>query len=270
MNSSTILQTHLLDIIFENRNKDYGAYQLRKFYNKRLSLALFIMVCFVLFFCGINYFFHPLKDSLDKQVAFESREYEPSSFTFEIKKPIQSTIHHAKKKTTSGQQTTPEIVADKNINKSVASVLPADASQLASGSGQIEFGTGKGVDGKFEAPKENVVIPEKKEKKPEIYLSADVMPQFPGGLKALLQFLKKNIKSPADVEEGAEISVKVRFVVDITGQLQSFKVMESGGEVFDNEVLRVLKKMPKWIPGKSKGENVAVYFIVPVRFTQDW
>lgn len=270
MNASTILHAHLLDIIFENRNKDYGAYELRKSYNHRILLALSIMFCFVLLFSVVNYFFHPLKDDAEKTFVFETREYAPSQFYFEPKKQSHSFSNKSKKKTNARQQTTPRIVSDKSINKSVASILPDNASQLIQGDEPLNFGSGEGTNVNFVAPKEEVKVKEKIEKKPEIYLSADVMPQFPGGLKALSNFLKKNIKAPDEVEEGMKISVKVRFVVDINGQLQSFKVVESGGEVFDNEVLRVLKKMPQWIPGKSKGKNVAVYFIVPVIFTAAW
>jgi protein TonB len=96
------------------------------------------------------------------------------------------------------------------------------------------------------------------------------MPQYPGGLKALLDYLKKNLQAPDDLEAGKEVSVKVKFVVNYNGQLEAFNVLESGGCIFDNEVLRVLRKMPRWIPGKSNGENVAVYYTVPVKFTSDF
>lgn len=270
MNASTILQTHLLDIIFENRNKDYGAYELRKSYNHRVLLAISITLGFVLLFSVVNYFFHPLKGAAEKPFVFETREYEPSKFYFETKKQQTSFSNKSKKKTQAKPETTPRIVSDKSINKSVASILPDNASPLIQDDEPLNFGSGERGNGNFMVPKEEVKVIEKIEKKPEIYSSADVMPQFPGGLKALNNFLKKNIKAPDEVEEGARIAVKVRFVVDINGRLESFKVVESGGEVFDNEVLRVLKKMPQWIPGKSKGKNVAVYFIVPVIFTAAW
>lgn len=96
------------------------------------------------------------------------------------------------------------------------------------------------------------------------------MPQYPGGVKALLDFLKKNLHAPQDVEEGDEVLVKVKFVVDYNGKMESFNIIKSGGDEFDNEVIRVLKKMPLWIPGKSNGENVSVYYVVPVKFTSEF
>jgi protein TonB len=97
--------------------------------------------------------------------------------------------------------------------------------------------------------------------------SPEVLPQFPGGINELINFLKRNLHSPKYLEDGEEITVKVRFVVNFDGNLVNFAVVETGGEPFDNEVIRVLKKMPKWIFGKSNGENISAYFIVPVKFT---
>jgi len=62
------------------------------------------------------------------------------------------------------------------------------------------------------------------------------------------------------------VSVRVKFVVDYSGKLQSFVTLVDGGEEFNKEVVRVLKKMPEWIPGKAKGENVSVYYTIPVKF----
>ncbi|MEO6328276.1 MAG: TonB family protein, partial [Ginsengibacter sp.] len=95
----------------------------------------------------------------------------------------------------------------------------------------------------------------------------EILPQFPGGFNALIKFLRKNLNTPQELQQGEGITVKVRFIVNYNGQLMGFDVIKSGGEPFDNEVIRVLKKMPEWIPGKTNGENVSVYFIVPVKFT---
>jgi protein TonB len=98
---------------------------------------------------------------------------------------------------------------------------------------------------------------------------AEIMPQYPGGVQALLSFLKKNIHSP-NIEEGEDISVKIEFVVNYDGTLENFIVIKSGGDIFDTEVLRVLRKMPLWIPGKSKGKNITVHYTVPVKFINEF
>ena len=97
--------------------------------------------------------------------------------------------------------------------------------------------------------------------------AVDVPPSFPGGTEALLNFLRKHLNNPEPMVEGESVSVKVTFVVGYGGKLQGFKISEDGGDVFNKEVIRVLKKMPDWVPGKAKGENVSVYYAIPVKFT---
>ena len=86
------------------------------------------------------------------------------------------------------------------------------------------------------------------------------------GQVALKNFLERNLHNPKEMEEGEAVSVKINFVVGYDGKLQSFVTIEDGGEEFNKEVVRVLKKMPDWIPGKSKGQNVSVYYTIPVKF----
>ena len=111
---------------------------------------------------------------------------------------------------------------------------------------------------------------EVKEAEPEkeiIFNRAEFMPEFPGGLAALQRFLSRNLKTPKDdMEAGAKIKVQVKFVVDKDGTITGINVEQSGGEIFDNEVIRVMKKMPAWKPGMQNGRNVAVYFTIPVVF----
>ena len=98
-------------------------------------------------------------------------------------------------------------------------------------------------------------------------MTAEVMPSYPGGMEGLRKFLQKNLQNPEEMDEGDAVTVKIRFVVGYDGKLKSFETVQDGGEVFNNEVIRVLRKMPNWIPGKSRGENVSVYYMIPVKFT---
>ena len=93
------------------------------------------------------------------------------------------------------------------------------------------------------------------------------MPAYPGGFTALKKFLEKNLHNPVEMDEGEMVEVKIRFVVGYDGKLKDFEILEDGGNMFNNEVIRVLKKMPEWLPGKSNGEKVSVYFTIPVKFT---
>jgi protein TonB len=94
----------------------------------------------------------------------------------------------------------------------------------------------------------------------------EVQPSYPGGIDALRKFLEHNLVNPKEMEEGEMVSVNVSFVVGFDGKLQRFAVMKDGGDIFNREVIRVLKKMPDWVPGKSRGENVAVNFTIPIKF----
>ena len=92
------------------------------------------------------------------------------------------------------------------------------------------------------------------------------MPSYPGGMNALRKFLERNLENPRDMEEGEVANVKVKFVVGSNGELQSFVTVQDGGDEFNREVMRVLKKMPNWVPGKSKGQNVSVFYTIPIKF----
>ncbi|MCW3093842.1 MAG: energy transducer TonB [Ferruginibacter sp.] len=96
--------------------------------------------------------------------------------------------------------------------------------------------------------------------------TAEVMPEYPGGLEALRKFLVRNLNNPRDMEDGELVSVKIKFVVGFDGKLKGFELLQDGGNEFNEEVIRVLKKMPAWIPGKSRGQNVSVYYAIPVKF----
>ena len=93
------------------------------------------------------------------------------------------------------------------------------------------------------------------------------MPEFPGGPQALLTWLSQNIKYPAKAEEnGVQGVVHVRYAVERDGSITDVKVMKSVDPALDKEAVRVVKSMPRWIPGKQKGETVRVRLTVPVTF----
>jgi protein TonB len=91
-------------------------------------------------------------------------------------------------------------------------------------------------------------------------------PEFPGGTKAWLDFLNRHLTVPGDLEEGETITVMIRFEVGVDGTVKNFEVVQSGGKRFDSEVIRVLKKMPKWKPAIMDNVPVARYFTQPVTF----
>ena len=95
----------------------------------------------------------------------------------------------------------------------------------------------------------------------------EVMPQFPGGQIAMLQYLMKNIKYPEQaVKEGIQGRVTVRFIVEKDGSISDVKPVLSVYPLLNKEAVRVVKSMPKWSPGKHNGKPVRVRFNLPVMF----
>ena len=95
----------------------------------------------------------------------------------------------------------------------------------------------------------------------------EVMPQFPGGQTAMLQYMMKNIKYPKQaMKEGIQGRVTVSFIVEKDGRVSNVRLLRSVQPLLDKEAIRVVKSMPKWSPGKQKGKPVRVRFNLPVMF----
>ncbi|MBQ8449690.1 MAG: energy transducer TonB [Bacteroidaceae bacterium] len=113
----------------------------------------------------------------------------------------------------------------------------------------------------------NIVVEEVVEEE-QIYQVVEQQPEFPGGMQALMKFLRDNIQYPRiSRENNSQGKTYVNFVVNTDGSIQDVEVMKSSGDVYlDKEALRVVKTMPKWNPGKQAGKAVRVRFTLPVSF----
>lgn len=101
----------------------------------------------------------------------------------------------------------------------------------------------------------------------EVFQVVEQMPEFPGGMDKLMEYLSKNIKYPSIAQENnIQGRVIVEFVVNKDGSIVEPKVMRSVDTSLDNEAMRVIKSMPKWNPGKQRGKAVRVRYTVPVLF----
>lgn len=277
MNNDYILKADVLDIIFEKKNKSYGAYALRKFYNNRLykALALTFGLAAMVVFCLS--FFSKRKATIEVPDVVTISGYIPKVADKAPEKPKQPEQQKAKPAEAAPKPNTQQWVKNIVVTKEpVVAKLPKNLDSLIIGSitenhpggggkqlvnvpaGPGDGGGGDGGGGTVEIIKINKEIP---------LDVAEVMPAYPGGMAALRKFLERNLQNPQDLDEGQTVSVKVKFIVGYDGNLKSFETVEDGGKVFNNEVVRVLKKMPQWIPGKSKGENVSVFYTIPVKFT---
>jgi periplasmic protein TonB len=270
MKTESILHTDLLDIVFENRNKSYGAYTLRKFYNNRMYKALGLTFVAVGLLCS----FTLIKNDENKKI-FITGGYEPILPQVLPKdKPVEK-VKEMEKTTAKAAQTvnattmglTVPKITRRNIDVPKISTIDDNTvidnlDRTGDPSVKIKVGTlpsGIVDTGIVTIKKIDIDVFTPNE-------VADVQPTFPGGMGALRNFLQKHLVNPADVEEGQEVSVRIKFVVGYDGALKSFETTKDGGSVFNNEVIRVLKKMPNWTPGKIGTQNVSVYYTIPVIF----
>lgn len=102
----------------------------------------------------------------------------------------------------------------------------------------------------------------------EVLTTVEQMPEFPGGNSALYKYLSKKIKYPKKAKkEKTEGKVVVRFVVEPDGSLSNPVVLSKVGDGCEEEILRVIRKMPRWNPGRQNDAFVAVYYTLPVSFS---
>jgi protein TonB len=263
MKPEVILHSDLLDILFENRNKSYGAYALRKEYPKQLGRALGMVLLLLVVLCLIQSIEKNKRglavdkfSKKDSGIVLKTVDLVVPEHFSPVKPPIQKTISNV----------TPTIVTDKNANNRMPEIKELSNAVIGT----------QTIDG---PPAETTNIPvlpnpasggsgvkEGNEKaQPEISDWAEVQPEFPGGTEGWIRFLKKNLR-PKESDESYKVTVIVRFVVNEDGSLSELQITKGGGSEFDNEVLRVMKKSPKWIAGSNHGHKVKVYHSQPVIF----
>lgn len=113
--------------------------------------------------------------------------------------------------------------------------------------------------------KVNKKIPSAEE---EIYTAVSEMAEYPGGMKAMIEFLTTHIQYPEEAEKkGEQGRVIVKFVIDTNGKVTSPEIVRSVSPLLDKEALRVVSEMPAWTPAKNAGKAVNSYFTLPVSFT---
>jgi len=100
-----------------------------------------------------------------------------------------------------------------------------------------------------------------------VYQVIEQMPQFPGGEEELLDFISKNLKYPVSaIRNGIQGKVICRFIVTRAGKVENAEVVRSLDPRCDKEALRVIRLLPRFIPGKQHGVNVNVYYTIPITF----
>ena len=274
MDTNKILQADVLDILFDNRNKAYGAYELRKNYHKRLKKSMMIVATLLLITVSA-----PIVASMfDKPIVIDLPNDEPriiKNVEVIIPKEPEPKVPEAKPLKPTDPvntiaNTTPIIEVANEVNDAD---LPPTKEALKDAVSGIENKEGEGTevldlpnnDGEGTAVIPQVPAPNDN----EIFDDVDVsqMPEFPGGEEELMRYLAQNIQYPKQALDGnTEGRVLIGFVVNKEGEIDDVKVLRSIGDGCDEEAVRVIHKMPKWKPGKNNGKLVNVFYNLPVTF----
>lgn len=245
----------LTEILFESRNKSYGAYTLRHNYIRNkiigtISAYLIFLVCIISPSLKCN------KDQTPLVFMTEVRLEAPPELVMPklIKKSTSASSNKADIKLNQAKSTTMIKVLDDKVAEPIQKnetktqeILQKDS--IDQSTIQDSERTGMDYEGDFAVD------------------FADVMPQFPGGNNALSWFIHSKLIYPREaVSVKTEGIVVIGFVVDSYGRVKHPKVLKSLTPLCDAEALRVVRLIPDWIPGKNKGRNVSVQFKLPIEF----
>ena len=268
-----------VDMVFAGKNKEYGAYQLRKGTSGRNIKALLILVIAAALVGGfLAWKVIEQKQAEEQQAYMEAMELaqlqEQAKKEKKKPEPIKPKVEQKK-----------EIPVARETQKFTAPVIKKDelvkeenqVKQMDQLDDKVAVGTEnkEGVkDRTVEAVRNDIAVaapPPPPAPKPEVankvFDVVEEMPSFPGGQGALMAFLSSNIKYPVVAQEnGVQGRVIVGFVVEKDGSISDVKVMRSVDPSLDREAQRVVKAMPKWKPGKQNGSAVRVKYTVPVVF----
>ena len=270
------------DLVFEGKNKDFGAYVIRTDSTKRHNKAVLWTIIGAIIFGLLAFGFVKANQYLEERrlaeqgeqeevlidMSQEAEEPEPENERVEQPKPEVLPEEVLK----SVKVTELQIVEDDKVKKEDEIKTQDELKETETAFGQKDNEKGTEDRNVTRTLKEEVVV-EKKEEKPkeekkeEIFRSVEQMPQFPGGEAALMKYLQSHINyPPMAAENNIQGRVVVQFVVDKTGKVGEVKVVRSVDKDLDREAVRVCKSLPKFTPGRQNGQAVSVWYTLPVTF----
>lgn len=257
----------LNDIVFENRNKDYGAYELRKGYNKTVQWSFVLGV--TLFACMIqlpNLYARLVPEKKADAIAYE---VEIKNVVIKPDKPKEDLPKERAQVKNTVQALVPEVKQDHLVNEEL---LPptVDAFEDANpgpetiaGEEGIEVAAPVGTGGITLVEPTPTVEP----KAEETVTFAEQSPEYRGGQAKMAEFLQKNLKYPSAASAaGIQGRVFVQFTVGSDGHITDVKPIKGIGFGCDEEAVRVVKMMPEWVPGRQSGRAVKVKYTLPIVF----
>lgn len=276
------------DIIFAGKNKEFGAYQMRRNSDKRHNLAVIFtligLVIVALLVWGLSVYNNwqaekaaaeaKARAEAMMQAQINQEQEQPEEEQPEQQKFEQEIPEVKEEVLATAQQTQIAIVEKVDEDKKVK--LAEEQREETKVAGLVNQEGSDDAD-RFKAVQQQVVVkapePEKpkiEEKKPEpekIFTAVEQQASFPGGQAALMKWLNSNLRYPERAQQNdIQGRVTVQFVVNADGSIEQVTVLKGVDKDLDNEAIRVVKRMPKWQPGKNNGVAVRSYFRLPVTF----
>lgn len=249
------------DIVFEARNKEYGAYDIRYIYGKYVIIGLIL----TMLISGLALGYPRLKELFaskndDEVVVSKTVKYTdllpPPPIDKNTPPPPEIDIPKVQKQI----KFLPPKVTEKEVVEEEPMPTIDEIKQNDVGATDIE-GTTEVI---FEEPVAAVVEEEDEDK---VFLVVEQPAQFDGGMAAMYKFISKNLKYPASARRmGIEGTVFVSFIVDKAGVISDVQVVKGISADCDKEAERVVKTMPNWKPGKQNGRPVKSKFVLPIKF----
>lgn len=250
------------ELVFQGKNKQYGAYKMRGESDKRHNIAMIIVTIVAIVGFSLPKLIEMVKPKQREIVTEVTQlsQLEKPEVKNDIKKPTPVEPPPALK--SSIKFVPPIIKKDEEVKEEFKSQDEITNAKVA-----ISIADVKGNDeanGKDISEVKQAVTQEVEEK---VYTVIEQMPVFPGGDAELLKYISKNLNyPPIAAENGVQGKVTLRFVVSKSGTVDKVEVVRSLDNACDKEAVRVVKSLPKFIPGKQNGVNVSVWYTLPITF----
>lgn len=274
MSKIDLISSDWVDLVFEGRNKAYGAYRLRKSTTKRNILAMVAVVLLLI----VAFIILTVKNFVDEQRAkvamtqvAEITNYKQPEKKAEVKqKKVEVEPERVVERVKSSIKfTAPVIKKDEEVKPDEELKTQDELMSTKTAIGTFDVKGNDDANGEVLKAKEVIAEPEppKHEEENKVFDIVEQQPMFPGGQTALMKYLSEHTKYPVVAQEnGVQGRVTVQFVVEKDGSISDVHVLRGVDPSLDKEAVRVVKSMPRWTPGKQNGINVRVNYRVPVLF----
>ncbi|HEV3251109.1 MAG TPA: TonB family protein [Puia sp.] len=266
MEINKILSADILDIIFDGRNKEYGAYELRKTYNKRITIAILctIVLCILLL---VGYVLGGSGNSNKKQqMVVQDVQLEDVKEEKKNEPPPPPPPKVEPPKVEMAKFTPPKIVKDEQVKEEEKPPEQAKLEDTKIGTVNQEGIKDEGITAPPVSDAGKGVIEAPKEDYDKTFTKVEIESDYPGGPAAWARYLNKNLHYPDEaVNNEIQGDVVVQFIVDKEGLVSEVEAVSGPNELRD-EAVRVIKKSGKWTPAVQNGRQVKSYKKQPIKF----